>query len=234
MTNIPVFFIEPTGRTRISLRRYRSTRNEDAKKCPLPHGYHNKLVFITEAPERKSPEGWIEEVSVDVYQDDSRWPAKCDCGYEFNPNDEADKDQVSQDSIYRRTDNGQEMTLQEAGVGAIWNAWWMVERGSKTVGADGMCLVCKMPGGHDWMIDGVASNCDSPCKYCGIPRHAHPEGNKSGHHYEDAHPHNCWIRHGTPPNLTVDKNGVTCGAGAGSIVVPGWHGFLTNGKLVSC
>lgn len=44
--------------------------------------------------------------------------------------------------------------------------------------------------------------------------------------------HRCWVLHGEWPNVTVDKNGLTCGAGAGSIVGHGgWHGFLTNGKL---
>jgi hypothetical protein len=40
------------------------------------------------------------------------------------------------------------------------------------------------------------------------------------------------VRHGTPPDVTVDKNGLTCNAGGGSIQVPGWHGFLRNGELV--
>ncbi len=44
-------------------------------------------------------------------------------------------------------------------------------------------------------------------------------------------PHKCWIRHGTPPDLTVDKNGVTCNAGAGSILVGDYHGFLVNGRF---
>jgi hypothetical protein len=34
--------------------------------------------------------------------------------------------------------------------------------------------------------------------------------------------------------LTVDKNGDTCAAGAGSILTPAWHGFLRNGELVAC
>lgn len=44
--------------------------------------------------------------------------------------------------------------------------------------------------------------------------------------------HHCWVRHGTPPNITVDKNGATCNAGAGSIQTGSWHGFLRNGELV--
>ena len=44
--------------------------------------------------------------------------------------------------------------------------------------------------------------------------------------------HRCWCRHGEPPNITVDKNGPTCPAGAGSIQCNDWHGYLRNGELV--
>lgn len=43
--------------------------------------------------------------------------------------------------------------------------------------------------------------------------------------------HKCWCRHGEAPNFTVDKNGVTCIAGAGSIQIGNYHGFLQNGFL---
>jgi len=46
--------------------------------------------------------------------------------------------------------------------------------------------------------------------------------------------HRCWVRHGEPPDLTVDKQGLTCTAGAGSIVTDTWHGFLRGGYLVDC
>ena len=49
---------------------------------------------------------------------------------------------------------------------------------------------------------------------------------------KDDKTHRCWIVHGEPPNITVDKNGETCKAGAGSIVVGDWHGFIRNGEFV--
>ena len=64
---------------------------------------------------------------------------------------------------------------------------------------------------HDWHIDGPCTNCTRPNE-----------------------PHKCWVRHGDPPNLTVDKKGDTCAAGAGSILTNEWHGFLRNGELVRC
>jgi hypothetical protein len=44
--------------------------------------------------------------------------------------------------------------------------------------------------------------------------------------------HRCWVRHGTVGDkLTVDKAGNTCAAGAGSIQMAAWHGFLQQGVL---
>ncbi len=72
-----------------------------------------------------------------------------------------------------------------------------------------LMVVC--PDGHWWNIDSRCSNCTM----------------------KDDRVHRCWVRHGEPPNITVDKNGVTCQAGGGSIQTPDWHGFLRNGELVS-
>jgi len=72
-----------------------------------------------------------------------------------------------------------------------------------------LAVVC--PDGHWWDIDGRASNCTM----------------------KEDKLHRCWVRHGDLPNITVDKNGVTCAAGAGSIQTDRWHGFLRNGELVA-
>ena len=76
-----------------------------------------------------------------------------------------------------------------------------------------------LPNGAGWAIDSRSSNCTRPTDKI----------------------HRCWVRHGTPPNITVDKNGDTCQAGGGSIMVSkvkdcgkGYHGFLRNGELVEC
>lgn len=73
---------------------------------------------------------------------------------------------------------------------------------------DGPHLWVQTPGGV-WCIDSRASNCTMPYDY----------------------EHRCWIRHGEPPDVTVDKAGTTCSAGAGSIQCGDYHGFLQNGSL---
>jgi hypothetical protein len=76
-------------------------------------------------------------------------------------------------------------------------------------------LVCVLPNGHEWDIEGRANNCTLP----------------------EERTHRCWVRHGDPDKgepVHVDKAGHTCAAGAGSIAVTGYHGFLHNGVLTSC
>jgi hypothetical protein len=82
------------------------------------------------------------------------------------------------------------------------------------IGDDRRSLVVKCPDGHDWMIDARASNCTM----------------------KDDNLHHCWVRHGRPEdgNLHVDKNGLTCAAGGGSIDTGKWHGHLHNGELNPC
>jgi hypothetical protein len=73
----------------------------------------------------------------------------------------------------------------------------------------GLYLTVILPNGREWNIDSRASN-------CGLP---------------EERTHRCWVRHGEPPNITVDKNGHTCNAGAGSIWVDDYHGMLQNGQF---
>lgn len=109
--------------------------------------------------------------------------------------------------IYRRTDTGEEIVDLPPG------AMYYVSQQSQPYyrpGPDGRTLFVVTPGGH-WSPDSRASNCGSP----------------------DDNVHYCWVRHGVPPMITVDKQGHTCKAGAGSIVMGKYHGFLRNGKLTN-
>jgi len=166
-------------------------------------GYCNAKFFIDK--------GIIGEASTTVKQlidkEDIRWPKQCSCGYFFKEDDEW---QLFIDPEYAKSDAENIFyTLENAPAGAMWNADWLLQEGSnKNRGPDGHCLVVRTPGG-DWVIDGKASNCDRP----------------------DDDSHKCWVRHGIPPLITVDKNGATCGAGAGSIAIGKYHGHLVNGEL---
>ena len=116
-------------------------------------------------------------------------------------------------AFWRRTDTGETLEhISRAPAGAMWFADWLLElaeSGNDWKGPDGHCLMVRCPNGNDWCIDSRAFNCTLP----------------------NDHIHKCWVRHGTPPSITVDKNGVTCQAGAGSILNGTYHGFLRNGEF---
>jgi len=103
--------------------------------------------------------------------------------------------------------DGKQVRLEDLPPGAMWYADWYWRKGP-----DGHRLFVKTPGGT-WSPDGRASNCTRP----------------------DDTEHFCWVRHGTPPNITVDKDGNTCGCGCSIGQGEGYrdyHGFLRNGQLV--
>lgn len=125
-------------------------------------------------------------------------------------------------SIFRCVETGEERKAGDLPVGALY----VVDRSDVSdpdcfppVGAeDGKSIACVMIGNsgpqsrHHWYIDHRASNCTLP----------------------NDRKHRCWVRHGTVGGkLTVDKNGLTCGAGAGSVYMDNmrWHGSLRDGVL---
>lgn len=131
--------------------------------------------------------------------------------------------------IYRNVATGELKSSRELPVGALWaldRKFYSADDKTEpppdafpACGSDGLSIACNCLGGHHWYIDGKASNCTM----------------------KDDHKHRCWVRHGTVgEKLTVDKNGQTCKAGAGSFYMGydhktgnhSWHGFLENGVMV--
>lgn len=203
------FMVEDSGRHNRYLRRYRSGKDE---RCPadgpdVSFSYCHAKVFIGVFYTEYDEDGYSQTISPSVYDDDPRWPDRCEaCGKPFLLEDNW---QVFTEELYRAED-GREWGVHDLPHGAMYDAKWLhdVER---YVGPDGRALICVVPNHHPWMIDGQATNCTRP-----------------------GEPHKCWIRHGEPPLLTVDKAGDTCSAGAGSIQTKEWHGFLRGGVLVEC
>jgi hypothetical protein len=184
------------------VRRYLRRWHDD---CKAPYRRLNGMVYLDVVEVPKG--GMLTLGDADEMHSDPRWPKRCDCGREYA---DADNWQIFQERLYV-TASGEEYSLYDAPVGAMWDAWWLKDWKQ---GEDGRCLIVKCPkDGHQWMIDGRASNCTLP--------------------EDDVH--KCWCRTGTPPNITVSKDGcATCSAGGGSIQTPTWHGFLRNGELVEC
>lgn len=223
------FMVRRSGMYRVSLRRFSSSSKTT---CHSSHGYHSGHYRLGEFKEVLNDHGYVkvfkEAYPAQVVPDyDPRWPSKCDhCDYLFT---EEDARQHFTDSIY--VDGcGNEYSLNSRTPGMMWDANWMHDWEEFT-GPDGLSLHVICPDGGEWCIDGRASNCDSPCEHCGKTYAQHKDNQACGK-YKDVRPHKCWVRHGTPPNITVDKNGITCGAGAGSIMSHnGYHGFLRDGQF---
>lgn len=202
---IKVFFVEHTDRVKIYLRRY----SGGDKKCSSTRYFCNASRIFFDAPAARDKNGYYESIDNDdgPPRSDPRWPATCEaCGERF---EDSDPYQIFQDAIMRAPD-GRTWPFRELPPGACYNAYWDRHH----VGPDGRSLVVILPNSRPWHIDSRANNCTMP---------------------ED-NVHRCWCRHGSPEDgtLHVDKVGNTCAAGAGSIAVPGYHGFLHNGSLREC
>lgn len=134
-----------------------------------------------------------------------RWPQTCSsCRRSIDYSDPAFERSASYRYEWANADRT--ATVRKLPVGALYDAFWMHEW---RTGPDGRSLTCVLPNGHHWHIDSRANNCGRP----------------------DDDEHRCWVRHGEPPAIHVDKNGNTCPAGAGSIQSGDWHGFLHHGVL---
>lgn len=213
MEGIRCFMLEPTDprRERRWLRRYSVQGGEGV--CPLHskgYSYHNAQLLLGDFDDEsvEAYAGCDNKAQLQPPHDDPRWPAVCACGAAFQPDDLY---QLCTHTLYRRADTGEILTLDDAPPGAMWYATWY-HGIPDWCGPDGKALIVRCPGGHTWHCDGLANNCDMP----------------------NDKEHKCWVRHGTPPDVTVDKNGKTCNAGAGSILTPNWHGYLRNGYLEKC
>src|SRR5581483_505675 len=162
---IRCFLLEPTPKVNRYLRRYVDL------PCSGPMSFHNAKVYwdtVESTVEMNKP------VDDTVLRDNPLWPTHCECGYEFKSTDEW---QVFTDRLWQRVDTGEEYTMRDAPVGAMWNAYWFAEHAAWR-GPDGKTMVVKCPpDGHEWVIDGRASNCTMP----------------------DDIVHRCWVRHGEPP-----------------------------------
>ncbi len=213
MARYECFLVQPTFRAQKYLRRYRGRYESPAD--PLSNhrlGIHNASVFVGDADLHVDPK-WTDMKVYDlvageaVPHDDSRWPTRCDeCDYLFEP---ADQWQVRFEQYYQRVDTGAVATLEDMPPGAMWDAEWWRDGNGRGSGPDGLSLHVKLPDNSIWFIDGPASNCTA----------------------KDVK-HNCWVRTGEPPKLTIVGGANLCGVGGGSIMTAHYHGFLQDGWLV--
>lgn len=204
MSNLPTRYLEHVG-TVAYLRTYASGSQD---RCPIK-GYHDAMVELTRSftPMDNDLGGSDADHAREAY------PRVCACGAKF---DELDAwRHILRRRLFRALD-GTIVTWEDLKPGDMFflqnhyddhhcHAGWS--------NCDGKHLHVVLPEGTHWDVDSRANNCTM----------------------RDDTVHRCWVRHGDPTKgepVHVDKQGVTCHAGAGSIVVPGYHGFLHHGQLI--
>lgn len=218
---IPCFLLTPISKIRVWARRYNSGTPNCCPLYPGEYSYHGNMNLIGDFDFPHSEGEGLEKDWNDFVETlrppkgDPIWPTHCKCGAPINEMPHEPRGgQMFVHRMYQRSDNGGLTTLQEAPTGSLWYAWWYrMDNGNfgwDWDNATGPPLMCMLPNNREWNIDGRASNCTM----------------------KEERTHRCWVRHGEPPNIHVDKNGHTCQAGAGSILSGNWHGFLHNGQLV--
>ena len=195
------FLVAKTDRAAVYLRRYTGTK--PCPLCPGQYSYHDGSVYLQDADILVDAEGYWGVPELGIPHDDPRWPRQCACGYVFENKDawQGFTDRLYVDSA------GKTYRHRELPVGAMYYADWL----PRTMYWDNLTadpLYVVTPGG-EWDTDSRASNCTLP----------------------NDRLHRCWCKHGTPPDIHVDKVGLTCAAGAGSIMCGNYHGFLHNGSL---
>ena len=199
------FLVTKTNLAAVSLRRYNSngTGQSPCPAMPGQYGYHDGTHYLQDAAVAEDAEGYWSVPEVGIPHDDPRWPTHCACGYAFLPSDSW---QEFTDRLYADA-AGKQYRHRELPVGAMYYADWLPKNMFWDNKTDDYLTVVT-PGG-EWNIDQRANNCTLP----------------------NDRLHRCWVRHGTPPDIHVDKVGLTCAAGAGSIICGSYHGFLQHGSL---
>jgi hypothetical protein len=168
----PCYLIEATGRGKLSLRRFGYGQSSGAQRrhaCPEKEPWESGY-----RPGCDASTGYLEEIAYEPNEDgcwpalaepshrDRRWPSVCEsCGQPFRHHEVW---QANGEPIYRVTavvagaalEVGDEVPLRDAPAGAMWIAKWLPEWSR---GFDGRGLIVRLPDGHDWRVDGEATNC---------------------------------------------------------------------------
>lgn len=208
-------------------------------------GYHNAVKPIGDSPKVGD---WDFMDTPDDYQDPQMWPTHCrDCGapvptgyflnqrshYLIRTPDGVERPGTVDDGERVLDSQGHAQTVCVPQYQVFHKRLYNTASGSPEPGdmywapwyhGNGLCLywdnctdprghlIVVLPNGREWDVDSRAGNCDM----------------------QSDRTHRCWVRHGEPPNVHVDKGGHTCHAGAGSILVGNYHGFLHHGQLTEC
>jgi len=149
MPPIRCFWLTPLQRFQEYLRRYA----RDIKAgCPASTNYYHEGITVLGEVQR--PSDLIPDATGRAMnhhpaypETDERWPTECACGYRFTPDDHYQHNLVKLYQAEGPPYTDQLFTMNEAPVGAMWDAYWY-----SSSGPDGLCIFVRTPAG-DWGID---------------------------------------------------------------------------------
>ena len=132
-----LYLLQPLPFCRRTFRRFVFSSN---LKCPLPQGYHDVSVLVgARDPFEDSTlygTSVIPERELDELMGTSKWPAKCPCGYAFQPTDELQDNRMR---LFAGAPGGREYTISDRDL----------PPGACRMGADDNLYV-RMPDGEDF------------------------------------------------------------------------------------
>lgn len=174
------YWLEPTGRERVSLRRFTFSVPEgdepspSHRNCPASERWGHDASVLTDIELdtvwETMEDGYIvhaavpEELQLRLLSGDERWPTACEkCGDPFLDDDQW---QINNLRLFTRHDTG-DIHVMKHGYdvdipGALYDGGpWLrsrpTEDGQGYVGPDGIALVAVCPGGYHWEVDGPAT-----------------------------------------------------------------------------
>ena len=128
-SRIRCVFLAPTDQVEMTLRRF--FYGSLSSKCDQTKtGCHDAEAVIG-----RDSQANVTNVHGDSWPHaDPRWPKACACGFEFGSIGEW---QFNPHRLFRRSDNGELVTLGNAPIGAMWFAPWYSEDCPDLQGPDG-------------------------------------------------------------------------------------------------
>lgn len=217
-SSIDCYFVAPTGRAAIALRRHLSPPDGGTVLCPAhptwnSHWSSKRIGDVACELRPSETDGrsvwWIDYPDQKPSPEDPRWPTVCDCGFVF-PADAARY--LDRWPLYAGVPGAEQSRLRDQPPGAMWRADWLEETalpaGTQSGGAhntrlgpEGWCVSVMTPDG-EWSIDTTSSN--------------------SGF----------WTRDSLPTDIKAgDRITITASP---SILMRRYHGWLRGGVLVEC
>jgi hypothetical protein len=172
MSEIQCVFYERVPRLRRLLRRLTFDHN-----CGDPsQRVCEASIFLDEID-------WLLDHIVECFEwphEDPLWPKRCPrCPYEFVPGDYW---QVSTKWLYKDPNTGAHVAEDEMPPGALYRAHWLEDMDNYK-GPDGWALICKLPYGGEWLIDGPSKDGGRWTRTGTVPRiSATPSILTSGYH----------------------------------------------------